>query len=942
MTKKGLILDSELMNSEIVFMAYNRVKNPAKEMLRELCDEVLGSGWFDCIKGYLDPTMRSLINEIEGDGREDKVIFQMDHYDIYYTMNKVSRSNKADDTPFKHWVGFSKTLCDGRHDFAHERGDGMGFEKAKELLNALGELAFRYSDELLDKVKAIGELLADPTRNEEYVDATRDSDDNIITVTKQFRDGSSSITLDMILSILAENGIDHRNDSEQLAVISHPINSNLRVIAGPGSGKTAVMTTFILKAIFLDNIPPSSIVATTFTRKAAAELKTRIIANGELLLKRILHDKDVTLEEKDRIRYLNFNEIMTGTIDSIAMDAIGHYGCNGPVIAEKFVQYDVMNDVLNTVCDRESLRSSLNWLPDNKSLLDGSLELRSRLMESMVDVEIVRGKEPQVAMMIEGFNSRMDELGLTDFPTVEYNFLNMLESTDLNPTIDGLKLLVIDEYQDTNLLQEAIYMNIGKRIVKNGGSVKVVGDDDQSLYRFRGARVDLFTELDSRAKRWNLKFDTKYLRTNYRSTSSIVEYCNKYANLDPHYSELRKEKGDMKSFRDKGVPILGLFCNDRAELSKNIANLVRSYVDGGSISYIDGGGERQVLCCSTDPKIEDIVMLMYSTDEKVVNGKEEKIPSIIPRYLNNISEIEVINPGGKDISDSDKIRTLCGLMSLCFDTSDIYMDIAHDNTREGRELALFIKRCRKTAEKMSGSVMDYVNSWKNGVPYSKDRFDNYPEISPSRVLYELMYLMGDGPGNMRANEYQHLMLDVLQESIQTGKNTTIIQLDEKGKLSKEWVTSFYRTVYYPICKGIVELESEDPLDPMSSDGFRIMTIHKAKGLEFPIVIVDVSSAFTDERYNKENRLPDTIDDTGKVDSFIRTIKTDDVAIPSVNAQIDEIIRKYFVAFSRARDVLIVVGIEKNGKKIPNMAIGYTRDGEYKGDELGITRMRSIE
>ena len=104
-------------------------------------------------------------------------------------------------------------------------------------------------------------------------------------------------------------------------------------------------------------------------------------------------------------------------------------------------------------------------------------------------------------MLVIAINDYIHELEkklLFDFSLIEADFLDKLRDNKLESFVKDLKLVLVDEYQDTNLLQEQIYFEIGKYAINNGGSFTVVGDDDQSLYRFRGATVDLFTNFKER------------------------------------------------------------------------------------------------------------------------------------------------------------------------------------------------------------------------------------------------------------------------------------------------------------------------------------------------------------------------------------------------------------------------------------------------------------
>ena len=148
-----------------------------------------------------------------------------------------------------------------------------------------------------------------------------------------------------------------------------------------------------------------------------------------------------------------------------------------------------------------------------------------------------------------------------DFAMLEDKFLKKLKNHELDVFLDDVKIILIDEYQDTNLIQEDIYFTIAKSALKDGGSLTVVGDDDQSLYRFRGATVELFTDFKKRAKdKLQLDVEEINLKTNYRSTKNIINHCNQFAELDQEYQNARvnnKPKIIAPDFADNDMPILG-------------------------------------------------------------------------------------------------------------------------------------------------------------------------------------------------------------------------------------------------------------------------------------------------------------------------------------------------------------------------------------------------
>ena len=166
------------------------------------------------------------------------------------------------------------------------------------------------------------------------------------------------------------------------------------------------------------------------------------------------------------------------------------------------------------------------------------LEIKDRVYYDQVRWDEFQNEheDPGVQIACKAINDYINELNrklLFDFSLIEADFLDKLRENKLESFVKDLKLVLVDEYQDTNLLQEQIYFEIGKAAINNGGSFIVVGDDDQSLYRFRGATVDLFTNFKERIVKI-LKIDPEliYLAKNYRSTEKIVNFCNEFSLLD--------------------------------------------------------------------------------------------------------------------------------------------------------------------------------------------------------------------------------------------------------------------------------------------------------------------------------------------------------------------------------------------------------------------------
>src|SRR5690606_6245737 len=163
---------------------------------------------------------------------------------------------------------------------------------------------------------------------------------------------------------------------------------------------------------------------------------------------------------------------------------------------------------------------------------------------------------------LQAYQKALDESDTCDFELLEQRFLKALTSGRLGGFVQQLRCVLVDEYQDTNLLQEAIYFEMARHCTANGGGLCVVGDDDQSLYRFRGATVDLFTAFPERVKRrLRVTPSVYYLKNNYRSVPNIVHLVQNFVQLDKAFQQVRvRGKPAIRPRRQASAnpPVLGV------------------------------------------------------------------------------------------------------------------------------------------------------------------------------------------------------------------------------------------------------------------------------------------------------------------------------------------------------------------------------------------------
>jgi DNA helicase-2/ATP-dependent DNA helicase PcrA len=129
-------------------------------------------------------------------------------------------------------------------------------------------------------------------------------------------------------------------NTDQRKAIEASSNGGVFIVAGPGTGKTACLTLRILKLVLVDDLPPRGILATTFTIKAAAELRSRVLGWGFRLVEELLRDRSLPTPTKERLRRVDINQVLTGTIDSVCDQLLRDHrepGGQPPVLADDFI-----------------------------------------------------------------------------------------------------------------------------------------------------------------------------------------------------------------------------------------------------------------------------------------------------------------------------------------------------------------------------------------------------------------------------------------------------------------------------------------------------------------------------------------------------------------------------------------------------------------------------
>lgn len=482
--------------------------------------------------------------------------------------------------------------------------------------------------------------------------------------------------------------ITRTDNPGQYEAIESDLNQSLYIVAGPGSGKTTVMALRVLRLVYVNGIDPSTILVTTFTKKAAAELRSRILGWGDLLRKGFIEDLEHN-DRRERLQTIDLNQIVIGTLDSISENLLQEYrkpGSPSPVVVEEFIANAMMvrygllqggryrnEELFNYIVSLRGTRRGLNTGAMGTTLL----EIKDRIFHDQVDIDQYCESEehlgvPVACEAIRAYLQALDERLLYDYAKVEQEFYKKLVDGLLPEFTSKIRFVLVDEYQDTNLLQERIYFELARNALKNGGSVTVVGDDDQSIYRFRGATVDLFTTFQERIQQiLGIQSKMITLSKNYRSTENIVGLTSAFITLDNSFQNVRVSAkppiqhariGDFKNY-----PILGMFRDNIETLAEDLSTFVFNVVNGGVRIDCDGGTYTITINPDLGGSPADICVLCSSPQE-MKSGNELRLPGLIRRCLQEYpNPINVFNPRGQKLQDIPTVQVLCGLILECID-----------------------------------------------------------------------------------------------------------------------------------------------------------------------------------------------------------------------------------------------------------------------------------
>lgn len=558
------------------------------------------------------------------------------------------------------------------------------------------------------------------------------------------------------------------------------------VVAGAGSGKTRVLT-YKIAYLIMYGVLPYRILALTFTNKAAREMKSRI---GSL----------VDYEKASQLYMGTFHSVFSRILRAEAQ----HIGYNS-----NFTIYDE-ND------SRSLLKSIIKTLGlDDKKYKPATVHnIISMAKNQLITADAYANdkaiwdrdrnmKLPAISQIYTAYQARCRQANAMDFDDLLVNTFRLFnDNADIcNKYAERFQYILVDEYQDTNYVQVAIV----KLLAAQHQRVCVVGDDYQSIYSFRGANIDNILDFQN-------KFDDVRvfkLERNYRSTQKIVEAAN---SLMKHNA--RQIPKEVYSEESEGAKISYRPCySDKEEamvVVKEISRLKRSQsfeYDGFAILYRTNAQSR-----SFEDELRK-ALIPYKIYGGLSFYQRKEIKDIIAyfRLVANPNDEEafkrIINYPTRGIGNT----TLQKIIDCANKNEASLWDVVGDAQYYGLDVN------KGTATKLTDFV-ELINDFIRRLAMSDAYTLGSEIIKESGISADLA--QGTMPEDVSRRENLEELLAGIQAFVEDRR--------EEGREEETFLTDFLQEVAL-----YSDLDKQDDDSPKVS----LMTIHSAKGLEFPVVFV---------------------------------------------------------------------------------------------------------
>ena len=567
---------------------------------------------------------------------------------------------------------------------------------------------------------------------------------------------TSDLTLDRLLHRLVRRVLLAFSKAQQDAILHR--DGPALVLAGPGSGKTTVIT-WRIRRLIDDGIPGQGILVITFTRAAAMEMRSRF---GELMKG-------------------NYCGVTFGTFHSVFFRILRyayHYD------AANIITQAEQNTLMREIIDRIDLD-----ILDEQEFISGILGEISSVKSNNLSLEHYYSQncpEQEFRKIYREYTKKLAAMHKVDFDDILLMTLELLQQRPdiLRAWQQKFRYILIDEFQDINLVQYQVI----RLLAAPQNNLFIVGDDDQSIYRFRGARPEIM-----------LGFERDYpdakkllLDINYRCSGQIVSSAS--ALISHNRARFPKK---LRAAKAKGEAVLVVSCQDVGEQNRFLtSNILRLHREG--LAYQD-------------------IAILFRTNlgERFVTDALMKanIPFTLRDSLPSIYDHWVAQD----------------LLS--------YLQIASGNRNRGLWMRMINRPNRYVSRDAFPPLQDItINSLR---PYYKDK--DWMQDRLDRLEYDLMMLGRMNPYPAihyirKAMHYEEYLADYAKERRMNLQELTDV-LDAIHESSRSCRSLAEWEAHIDAYNQSLKEQNASRSGSESADAVTLCTLHAAKGLEYTVVFL---------------------------------------------------------------------------------------------------------
>lgn len=556
----------------------------------------------------------------------------------------------------------------------------------------------------------------------------------------------------------------------QLQAIRH-LNGPMMVLAGPGSGKTTVITHRVRCLVEGYGVDPASILVITFTKAAASEMRQRF--------QKLMEGRSLP--------------VSFGTFHAVFFSILKHayrYDASNIVREEQRIQ--LMRELVDRYrIDVEGEGEFISSILSEISMVKGEMMSLEHYYSKNCSEEIFK-------KLYEGYNRGLESRGLLDFDDMLVMCYQLFDQRKdiLAAWQRRYRFILIDEFQDINRVQYEIV----KMLAAPENNLFIVGDDDQSIYRFRGAKPEIMLGFEKdypTAKR-------TLLGINYRSSSSIVDAAGRLI----RHNKMRFEK-EIQAFRGAGRPVAVMGFPDAHAETRTIVEEIQDYVRMGyHLSDI-----AVLYRTSMEPRLLMERMMEWNLPFRM----KDSLPNLYEHWITQ-DMLAYIRIAGDELAKHRQAKRA---------------DVLRIINRPKR----FVSR-----EALEGQIIswDSLKSWYQDRGWMVERIEQLEydlkmigRMAPVAAVNYIRKAVGyddylrEYAENRRMKAEDLLQIaDQLQESASSYKTMDAWQehMREYGEQLRQQLTN---------------------RDSQNTDCVSLMTMHSSKGLEFPIVyILDANEGVT--------------------------------------------------------------------------------------------------